>query len=171
MFSDDKNPRFGKPSPMFGKTHTPESIEKMIKSCRDMSGSNNPMYNIHICGKDHWGYGKSRPRDVKLKISKSLSGELNINWQGGKSFEPYTSEFNSYLKESIRIRDNHTCQLCGKTQEEQLKEINFILSVHHIDYNKKNCSEYNLITLCCSCHIDTNFNRKYYEKYFYLIME
>jgi hypothetical protein len=34
------------------------------------------------------------------------------------------------------------------------------LHVHRVDYNKKNCETSNLISLCNSCHMRTNFNRK-----------
>jgi len=40
------------------------------------------------------------------------------------------------------------------------------LDVHHINYNKKNCDINNLVSLCRSCHMKTNFNREYWIKYF-----
>lgn len=40
------------------------------------------------------------------------------------------------------------------------------LTVHHIDYDKYNCNEQNLITLCRSCHPKTNFNRDYWKLFF-----
>ena len=50
----------------------------------------------------------------------------------------------------------------GKIPEEFIKK----LDCHHIDYNKKNCSLNNLITLCRSCHMKTNTNRNYWINYF-----
>lgn len=44
----------------------------------------------------------------------------------------------------------------------------FSNQVHHIDYNKLNCNPNNLITLCKSCHMKTNFNREYWLDYFNL---
>ena len=38
--------------------------------------------------------------------------------------------------------------------------------VHHIDYDKKNNSKKNLITLCRSCHAKTNFKRKEWQTLF-----
>ena len=53
------------------------------------------------------------------------------------------------------------CQLCNAEQGE------IIFHVHHIDYNKKNCSPSNLITLCPGCHTKTtNYKREYFTKYF-----
>ena len=103
-----------------------------------------------ITGKNNLNYG-----------GEKIKGEKNPNWQGGISFEPYGKEFNLELKEKIRTRDNYTCQECEKKQE----ELNRLLDVHHIDYNKKNNSSLNLISLCIKCHSKTNRNRKHWKRY------
>lgn len=82
--------------------------------------------------------------------------EKHYNWQGGKSFEPYTTDWTETLRRSIRERDNYICQNCSQYGN----------TVHHIDYNKKNCSPENLITLCHNCNIRANYNRKYWIGYF-----
>lgn len=47
------------------------------------------------------------------------------------------------LREIILLRDNNQCQFCfGKEK----------LNIHHIDRDRKNNSERNLITLCYNCH-------------------
>jgi len=89
-------------------------------------------------------------------------GEANPNWHDGISKLPYPFDFNEELKESIRERDSHTCQVC-KLRQEQLDRK---LSVHHIDYNKDNCDSDNLISLCRSCHAITNGDRVYWTKIF-----
>ena len=89
-----------------------------------------------------------------------LYKEKSHLWQGGKSFETYTVDWTKTLKRSIRERDRYVCQICGKQQEDVAH------SVHHIDYNKKNCNPENLITLCNSCHIKTNTNRDNWIQYF-----
>lgn len=104
---------------------------------------------------------ETRKRMSKARIGRFI-GKNSPSWQGGVSFEPYTEEFNYQLKESIRQRDDNTCQLCNKTQEKEGKR----LTVHHIDYDKENCSETNLITLCRSCNGKVNFNRKYWIEFF-----
>ena len=96
----------------------------------------------------------------------NVSGKNNPNWKNGLSFSAYPSEFNNELKVKIRKRDNYTCQKCNITEEEHLIVYGCNLSVHHIDYNKKNCKEENLITLCSECNLRANFNRDYWEKYF-----
>lgn len=51
------------------------------------------------------------------------------------------------LKTSIKVRDNYTCAVCGKKTQK--------ISIHHIDYDKMNSNEKNLISLCISCHSKT----------------
>ena len=88
--------------------------------------------------------------------------ELNSSWLGGKSFESYGIEFNDELKVQIKIRDNYTCQECGCKQE----DLEYSLNIHHIDYDKHNNDPNNLISLCRSCHMQTNFSREDWTDYF-----
>lgn len=126
-----------------GKKLSPSHIENLRKS--------------HIGQRGYW-MGKER---------LDMKGDGHWNWAGGKSFEPYTSEFTTYKKEQIRKRDGWICQLCGKTQ---LKEYwggkKTKLAIHHIDYRKANCDEKNLITLCRLCNNKVNRDRVYWTKYF-----
>jgi hypothetical protein len=144
--------------------------------------SNSLKIKFNSNGWMHWGKGKKRPEEVNQKISVSLTGKPSTSktkfkkgllpwnkgkigpeshsWQGGKSFEPYSSEWTKSLKISVRERDGYTCQMCNDKQNEKT------FAVHHIDYNKKNCSPDNLITLCPSCHTKTNVKRNYWIKYF-----
>jgi hypothetical protein len=87
------------------------------------------------------------------------SGENHCNWQGGKSREPYPIEFGrKTLKRKIKERDNYQCQnpYCESDSK--------ILAIHHIDYDKKNCNEDNLITLHDVCNIKANFNREFWKE-------
>ena len=43
--------------------------------------------------------------------------------------------------------------------------------IHHIDYDKNNLDPKNLITLCQSCHIKTNYNRTFWMRYFWNYFE
>jgi len=65
-------------------------------------------------------------------------------------------EFNRTLRNIIRKRDQYKCAICGGTGYD----------VHHIDYNKENNLEKNLITLCHRDHMKTNFNRESWIEYF-----
>ena len=108
------------------------------------------------------GKGRIVSEETRKKISEASKGEKHPNWQGGLSFEPYTLDFNEAFKEKIRERDNHCCVICNKPQEES----KYKLSVHHIDYNKKNSFPQNCVTLCRNCHIKTNYNREAWTPFF-----
>jgi len=105
--------------------------------------------------------GKNNPN-----FGKDFSGLKNANWRGGISKLPYAFEFNDELKEQIRKRDNYECQKCGITEENHLILRGNFLTVHHIDYDKMNCKEDNLITLCNSCNGNVNGDRVKWTKYF-----
>ena len=116
------------------------------------------------CGKRLSRYNAKR---CELCKEKFMVGENGTNWQDGKSFEPYPPTFNQQLKDRIRVRDNFICQKCGIPELEYFRR----LDVHHIDYDKKNCQESNLISLCYKCNIKVNTNREYWKNYFQKKME
>ena len=128
----------GEKNTFYGKKHTKETIKKI----------RNSDYHKNL-------KGKKKPEGWGQK-------EKNPNWKGGLSFEEYGLEFDNPLKEQVRFRDGYKCKLCGCSQLENAKQ----LDVHHIDYNKKNVDINNLISLCRSCHIKTNYNRTYWQEYF-----
>ena len=99
-------------------------------------------------------------------------GEHNPAYIHGLGNLPYSSEFTNELKESIRKRDNHICQNpeCNMTEEEHLIVYGRAFHVHHIDYNKENCKETNLITVCFGCNIRANYNRPYWQEIYIKII-
>ncbi len=105
-------------------------------------------------------YGEEKAKKIKSK--KGMPLEKNPNWQGGKSFEPYTKEFNNKFKRLIKKRDNYECLKCRMHQE----KLNYPLVIHHIDYNKLLSIPQNCITLCNKCNSEVNFNRKHWIKFF-----
>jgi len=120
------------------------------------------------CGKlIHWQSIRCQLCYWIYLLPKIFCGEKHPNWQGGKSFELYSLEWTNQLREQIRKRDKHICQLCGKKQKNDKR----ILDIHHIDYIKQNCTEKNLIALCRKCNIKVNTNRDYWYAYFTYIME
>jgi len=101
-----------------------------------------------------------------------IKGANNPNWAGGLSYEPYGPEFNKKQKEKIKLRDGYVCQLCFRRQD---SDTNFLscrtlwnegLHIHHIDYDKKNNHSSNLVSLCRTCNLKINQNRKYWENHF-----
>ena len=143
-------------------------------------GSNNPNYrNANIeyecdnckkkCNINRFHYSNFKNhfcsvkcRDEHRKKYGLTAGKNNPNWQDGKSFEPYNKDWTEKLKTEVRKRDNNVCKECGCTKE----ELGYNLHVHHIDYNKQNNVIDNLISLCNSCHTQTNFGRKDWTNYF-----
>lgn len=144
---------------------------------------NNPKYR-KMMSKKHFGHIHTEKQ--KEKISKSLKGKLPKNfdllhtiyeqkriknlrrgknhplWSGGFDKKDYPYTFNKKLKELIRNRDGHKCQVCGAPE----CEFKGNLAVHHIDYNKKNININNLISLCKYCHTKTNYNREKWTELF-----
>ena len=94
--------------------------------------------------------------------SNRMSGAGNTNYLGVT--EKGYKNFNKKLKDNIKKRDNFVCQVCGLPDEENFCGNGYGLSIHHIDYDKENCSEDNLISLCNHCHAKTNYNRETWKK-------
>jgi hypothetical protein len=106
--------------------------------------------------------------EAKIYLSKINSGKNHPNWIGDRSLLERPDEWDEGLKEQIRERDNHRCQECFRHQDElRFRNVKFKkLAVHHIDYDKKNCNPMNLISLCDSCHMQTNYKRGDWTDYF-----
>ena len=96
---------------------------------------------------------------------------LNPNYIDGRSSIEYPKEFNKQLKLKIRLRDNFTCQNCFIIEKDYQKQTNHCLDIHHIDYNKMNCKETNLVTLCRECNSIANGERDYWFVYYTYIIQ
>ena len=106
-----------------------------------------------------------------LDVSKrcyhcAKAGERSFLWNGGISIISYNKDFNKKFKKAIRNRDNYTCLKCGKPEFEEKEKINQILSIHHINYDKKLSLKENCCTLCNRCNLEVNYKRKYYQQFF-----
>lgn len=158
---------------MYGKTHSPETRKKislslmgfkhLLETRKKMSRTwkrklKNP--------KNHNMYGKTFSLEHRKNLGLSRIGKNNPNYVDGRSNLPYPLEFNDALKYKIRERDNFECQNCGMTEEEHLSVEGQVLHVHHIDYNKFNCKEVNLTTLCLYCNTRANFNRTFWQEHY-----
>jgi hypothetical protein len=141
------------------------------------NGKLNPMFGVHRFGKEaaHWQGGKPICKDCGKQLkyyntkkcqpcyTKLLKGINSPSYIHGQGKFPYPMDFNENLKCKIRDRDNHTCQICDVIE----KKLNVKLSIHHIDYNKENCKEDNLISLCLKCHLKTNGNKELDRDYWF----
>jgi hypothetical protein len=117
-----------------------------------------------ITWNDWYGGGYRCPICANIR----MSGPGHPNWKGGISCEPYCDIWlDKDFKESIRERDNYVCQNpdCWKKDGKA-----GILSIHHIDYNKKSCGPNNLITVCKSCNSRANKDRDWHKVWYQTIL-
>ena len=91
----------------------------------------------------------------------NFCGSGNPAWKGGIAAEPYCDAWlDQDYKQSIKDRDKNIClnPFCSKCSKK--------LIIHHINYNKKNCHPFNLITLCNSCNGKANFDREWHTAWY-----
>lgn len=132
----------GEKNGFYGKAHSIKTRKRLSESHKGIfDGEKNPFY------------GKTHTDEVKELIGNLHRGEKNHWWNGGSSFEPYSSEFNRVLKAEIKNRDDNVCQFCGVSSCDKG------LDVHHIDGDKKNNEKANLVSLCVPCHLKTRKDR------------
>lgn len=95
--------------------------------------------------------------------SSLMKGDGNPNWSGGLSRLPYPWDFRETSKKVIE-RDGFVCQnpTCDGTDER--------LTTHHINYDKQDCRQQNLICLCSSCNSKANFGRSEWQKFYESLM-
>jgi len=137
----------GKKNPFYGKKHNETSKNKIR------------LFNI----------GKIVPEEIKEQIRKKMigtrCGDQNPAWKGGISYEPYCQSWtDKEYKESIKKRDGYKClnPECNKISNQ--------LCLHHIDYNKKNCHPFNIITVCNSCNGKANKDREWHTQWYKAII-
>lgn len=95
---------------------------------------------------------------------KTRKGKLNPNWKGGRIIYSYPREWGKRSR-VIRCRDGHKCLLCGSTERPCRPNGTLMsLPVHHLDYDKHNLDQFNLVTLCYPCDGKTNTNRGFWHK-------
>lgn len=141
----------GNKNPNYGKHHSKETRRKISEALKGRSVSEEIRRKISNTSK-----GIPCSKETRRKLSEANTGSRHPQWRGGISFEPYPPEFNIRLKKTIRERDNYTCKICGCRG----------VCVHHIDYNKKNSDNQNLVTLCIKCHGTIHRNREKWIEYF-----
>jgi len=124
-----------------------------------------------ICPNDHywevtWSDWVQGYR-CKYCYYEKITGKGNANWKGGSSKEEYCKEwYIKGFKEAIKKRDGYRClnPLCDRIDDKDL-------TIHHIDYNKKNCNPNNLITLCRRCNIRANSDREWFKEYYNILLQ
>lgn len=147
--------------PLYGNKFGSKNKGKKSEWTRIRNLTNNPMSNIDARKKMRETlkrlYAEGKIKAWNKGFGDYCTGEKSSNWKGGISKEPYGLDWTRSKKKRIRALDEYRCQRCGRTQEEQMSETRQSLSVHHIDGNKKNCSDDNLVTLCIKCNVKIEY--------------
>ena len=164
-----------------GKHHSQESIKKMSAVQKIVQNRPETKAKQSAAMKKYYEDPEYRAKqraaqnrpEVRAKNSaahKGLQvGEKNHNWKGGISTFPYHYKFTPAFKQMIRNRDGNICQLCGKTKEQEGRN----LCVHHIFYDRDNecVNPDEFITLCNSCNFKVNTRRDFWTEYFQLMLD
>ena len=154
-----------------GKTLSEEHKQKIQETTKKTY--ENPEIRLS-CGRKGREILESQKQAIKNHMLKAwkdpefrnkLIRENANNWQDGISFKEYGYDFDKYSRAKIYERDAHTCQ------NPKCERCSSKLDTHHIDYDKKNNAEQNIISLCTSCHTKTNFNRNMWKEFYKNIME
>lgn len=147
---------------LFGKKIKPKCID-CDKECKALRCK-----HCHAVMIGRKSLGRKFSDETKRKLRESHLGQVAWNKGRGKPshLQPYPKEFNDALKMRIRARDKYTCQCCCITEEEHIIVFGYQLSVHHIDYNKANLLDKNLVTVCHACNARANHNKKYWMVYY-----
>jgi len=148
-----------------GHKHTDEEKRKISQSHKGKKRSAEHQAHLTAALK-----GRITSVETREKISIAIRGENHPNWKGGISYEPYCPKFNKDLRHRIRAFFEYRCMSCGKTTEENEKE----LCCHHVEYNKQACCDGNPVhfaALCKKCHSKTNNDRSRWEAMLHRIID
>lgn len=165
----------GENNPFYGKKHSEESLKKISRKGCTLSEEHKKKISLSLLGSKNHFFNKHHTDNSREKLKASwkesiLKGERcgvnHPNWKGGISNNGYCPLFtNKEFRLIILERDSFQClnPACGTFHKRKV--------IHHIDYNKKNCSVTNLITLCVSCNSKANFDREWHQEWYSLIVK
>ena len=165
----------GNKNPFFGKKHTDETKEKISRKGCKLSDAHKQKISSALRGNNNPFFGKNHTKKTKQKLKDKWTdaiengnrcGPNHPNWKGGISNNGYCQIFtNNDFRTMIFERDLYQClnPSCLKKSSR--------LTIHHIDYDKENCTPCNLITLCVSCNSMANFERSWHKEWYSAIIE
>ncbi len=95
-------------------------------------------------GLDRYGpnnsfYGKHHTPETRRRLSAAAKARV-LPGTG-----TYGDDWTPELRQRVIARDGHQCQLCGAKDA--------MLQVHHVDHDRTNNAESNLLTVCAACHL------------------
>ncbi len=128
---------------MEGENHHAYATDRVVVSC-EVCGKTRSLAPSHakgvrFCSRECQGIAKRAEN----------SGQKNGRYVHGQADLPYPMGFTTRLKRHVRDRHDGKCALCGSDEVGNGKRA---MDVHHIDYNKENLDQWNLVPLCRVCH-------------------
>lgn len=124
--------KFGEGNPFWGKKHSPESVAKMIA---------NPNRRRFDSSKDQ----------IQSKNDPRLISNPNFVKFG---YLPHKDSSPKRWRRALIEKRGAKCEKCGYDKCAP------ILELHHIDSDKKNNSDDNLVILCPTCHEEKHFTER-----------
>jgi len=146
------------------KSRRPDGLSYRCKNCHKQNLRDNKV-DVNA---------KRKIRRHKQGVSKWYNGFKKWINEAGEEYPKTKTKDNKYpenwdiIRKIIYKRDNWICQECGIKCG--TKQDNRRIQCHHIDYNTRNNTADNLITLCASCHAKTNYSRNNWITYYQLRM-
>jgi HNH endonuclease len=132
-----------------GHTQIGKVVSKSSRIKMSKAKAGKPLSAIH---RQHIGEANKKNWETgtydNIIFNNDNSGDRNPAWRGGAG-NRYPKEFNQSLRNFVKSRDNHVCQICGKDVYHSK-----LGHVHHIDGNRDHNIPDNLILICRSCHMD-----------------
>lgn len=131
------------------------------KECASLGRRKGKYINCEICKKEVWKMPKAlaHSKSGKYFCSKSCQthwrnttyvGPRHGNWKDGRSIH-----YRNFLIKSNILK------ICKRCEIEDFR----LLSVHHIDENRKNNNIKNLVWLCYNCHFLIHRNKEEKDKF------
>lgn len=127
-----------------------------------------PMHHVHKTTWCAWRAKKRCPTCANISRSLKMSGKGNHRWRGAvrKKSDLYCEAWqDKEYKRDIRDRDGCKCLNPYCLSKNPGK-----LNIHHINYDKKDCSPKNLITVCHECNTRANYDRDWHQDWYQAIL-
>ncbi len=155
-FKQRMSERTGSSNPFHGRKHSEASKKKMSLKRRGRKLSAHQCEAISNALQGH-----DTPDWVRERISEGVLRYYRRNGLG--IVRTYPEEFNAILKRRIMRRDEFQCRNPGCKSTGKGRR----LGLHHTNYDKQDCQDGNLITLCRSCNTRANYVSRHLWMLFY----
>lgn len=117
------------------------------RHCQYESRKKGKFMPCFICGQKTWKRPKAliKSKSGKFFCSKSCQTKWRNNFFSGKRHPFWKGGETTYRTILEKSGSKKTCKFCGNNDKR-------VLAAHHLDCNRKNNKQKNLIWLCHNCH-------------------